>query len=344
MLLVNIVFVLDDYRAWKIQRRELNRAENTYKPPTEKFGNTSTFQDDFFPRELSPPKSYKPTVVMKPSDQPFSSVTSHRSDYVPHQLEPRSLANKAKEDYRPSTQPFEDITTHRSDFRGLLGELTKSFKPQQIREETKARFDGRSEFRDSFQPWGLSLPEVHKPKAKEYVPPTGNMDFNSTSHLAYVPHDVSPVVLRRPIERTRRNDAPFQGNTTMRDDFQAWDVHQQEIIRRPPEMPKIPGKFDGMTTFRAHYVPHSIAMTQSYKPLQSTFLSSAPFEDGTIYRTEYAPKKQEICPATYPSPPGYVFVNTDSHGHKFFRRVTPEVNKITPENANHVPKEIAVVA
>ncbi|KAJ6662833.1 hypothetical protein lerEdw1_011037 [Lerista edwardsae] len=314
----------DDYRVWEIPRREPHKTENTYRPPTEKFGNATTFQDDFFPRELAFRKSYKPTVVTKLSDQPFNGVSSHRSDYVPHQLEPKVMVHRAKEEYRPNSQPFVDTTTHR--------------------EESKALFDGRTEFRDSFQPWVVSLPEVHH-KAKEYIPPTGNMDLNSTSHLAYVPHDINPaIIVRPPPEKYRRNNAPFQGNTTMRDAFQAWDVRQPEVVKRAQEMPRFSGKFEATTTFRDHYVPHGIVLTQSYKPLKRALSKPAPFEHGTIYRTEYTPKKQEICPATYPSPPGYVFVSTDAQGHKFFRRVTPEVNTVTPTNGNHVPKEIAVIS
>nr|XP_034988127.1 stabilizer of axonemal microtubules 2 isoform X1 [Zootoca vivipara] len=331
----------DDYRAWEVQRREINKVENTYQLPTEKFGNSTTFQDSFFPREISLRKSFKPTVVTKLSDEPFTSVTSHRSDYVPHQLEPQLKVSK--EEYKPNSQPFVDTTTHRCDFRGLAGELPKSFKPEPSKVEVSAHFDGTTEFRDRFQPWAISLPEV--PKAKEYVPPTGNMDFNSTSHLAYIPHTINPVVLMRPVERSRRNNAPFQGNTTMRDSFQAWDIHRPEIVKKPQDIPKASGKFDGMTTFRAHYRPHNIVLTQSCKPSKMAPLqSSAPFTDETLYRTEYTPKKQEVCPATYPSPPGYVFVNTDSHGHKFFRRVSPDVSKIAHANGNHVPKEIAVVS
>uniref|UniRef100_A0A8D2LSP1 Stabilizer of axonemal microtubules 2 n=1 Tax=Varanus komodoensis TaxID=61221 RepID=A0A8D2LSP1_VARKO len=303
-----------DYRAWEVQKKEPNKVENTYHPPMEKFGNTTTFQDAFFPKELTLRKSFKPTAVTKLSDQPFISVTSHRSDYVPHQLEPK--AKMTKEEYKPNSQPFEDITTHRRDFRGLIGEQPKSFKPEMSRVELKAHFDGITEFRDRFQPWAISLPEVRK--TKEYVPPTGSMDLTSTSHIDYIPHDVSPVVLMRPVERSKRNNAPFQGSTTMRDAFQAWDTCRPEIVKRSPEVPKPSGKFDGMTTFRAHYIPHDIVPAQSCKPLKMALSSSVPFEDGTIYRTEYTPKKQQICPATYPSPPGYVFVSTDSRGHKFF--------------------------
>ncbi|XP_033023328.1 stabilizer of axonemal microtubules 2 isoform X1 [Lacerta agilis] len=329
-----------DYRAWEVQRREPNKVENAYQLPTEKFGNSTTFQDAFFPREISLRKSFKPTVVTKLSDQPFTSVTSHRSDYVPHQLEPQLKVSK--EEYKPNSQPFVDTTTHRCDFRGLVGELPKSFKPEPSKVEVKAHFDGTTEFRDRFQPWAISLPEVHK--AKEYVPPTGNMDMNTTSHLAYIPHDINPAVIMRPVERSRRNNAPFQGNTTMRDSFQAWDIHRPEIVKKSQDIPKASGKFDGMTTFRAHYRPHNIVLTQSCKPSKMSLSSSAPFTDETLYRTDYTPKKQEVCPATYPSPPGYVFVNTDSRGHKFFRRVSPDVSKIAHANGNHVPKEIAVVS
>ncbi|XP_062998404.1 stabilizer of axonemal microtubules 2 [Elgaria multicarinata webbii] len=329
-----------DYRVWEVQKREPNKVENTYHPPTEKFGNTTTFQDAFFPRELSLRKSFKPTAMTKLSDQPFISVTSHRTDYVPHQLEPK--AKMTKKEYKPNSQPFEDVTTHRRDFRGLVAEPPKSFKPEHSKAELKAHFDGITEFRDRFQPWAISLPEVRK--AKEYVPPTGNMDLNSTSHLDYIQHDISPIVLMRPLERNKRSNAPFQGNTTMRDSFQAWDTCRPEIVKRSQEIPKASGRFDDMTTFRAHYIPHHIVPTQSCKPLKMALSSSAPFEDGTMYRTEYTPKKQHICPATYPSPPGYVFVSTDSRGHKFFRRVTPDVNKIAQTNGNHVPKEIAVMS
>ncbi|KAH0620008.1 hypothetical protein JD844_014501 [Phrynosoma platyrhinos] len=330
-----------DYRAWEVQKREPHKVENTYHPPTEKFGNTTTFQDAFFPREITFQRSFKPTVVTKLSDQPFTSITSHRSDFVPHQLEPKF--QRSKEEYKPNSQPFEDTTTHRHDFRGLVGELPKSFKPEHSKVETKSHFDGITEFRERFQPWTVSLPEVRK--AKEYIPPTGSMDLNTTTHLDYIQHNISPVVLMKPLENSRRNNAPFQGNTTMREAFQAWDTCRPEIVKRTQEMPKPSGKFDDMTTFRAHYIPHNVVPTQSCKPPKMAAVSSSvPFEDKTMYRTEYTPKKPEICPATYPSPPGYVFVSTDSRGHKFFRRVTPDTRKIAHENGNHIPKEIAVIA
>uniref|UniRef100_A0A8C5RKJ6 Stabilizer of axonemal microtubules 2 n=1 Tax=Laticauda laticaudata TaxID=8630 RepID=A0A8C5RKJ6_LATLA len=329
-----------DFKPWEIEKREPCRVEHIYHLPTEKFGNTTTSQDAFIPREFALRKLIKPADATTLSDQPFISDTCHRSDYVTHQLEPKW--KKSREAYRPSSQPFENVTTHQSDFRGLPGDFPKSFKPEPTKIENKSDFEGMSEFRDRFQPWAVSLPELHK--AKEYAPPTGSMEFNSTSRLDYPPHIVSPVVLMKPLEKIKKSSPPFQGNTTMRDSFQAWDIHPPEMIKRTQEIPKPSGKFNDTTTFQSHYTPHSLIPTQSCKPTKVILSSSARFEDETIYHTDYTPKRKEICPVNYPSPPGYVYVSTDSRGHKFFRKVTPDVSKVLPPNGNHVPKEIAVVS
>ncbi|POI30316.1 hypothetical protein CIB84_005935 [Bambusicola thoracicus] len=327
----------DDYRSWEVRRREPVKVDHVYRPPTEKFGNPTTFQDDFVPRELNPRQSFKPLCVPKLSDVPFDSTTSHRISYIAHQLEPRFV--KSKEEYKPSNQHFEDLTTHRNDFKGLPGPLAKSCKPENVTVQSSDHFSGITEFQDRFQPWLVSLPEARK--SKEYVPPQGHMDFNSTSRLDYVKHEVSPAVPIRPISNARRTSAPFQGNTTMKEDFKVWASSRQEIIKKQQEIPKPTGKFYDLTTFKSHYIPHHIVPAQSFKPVRVVLPNSAHFQDETMYRTEYTPKKQEICPANYPSPPGYIYVNTDSHGHKFFRQLTPEFSEL---NSNHIPKEVAVVS
>ncbi|XP_008120918.2 stabilizer of axonemal microtubules 2 [Anolis carolinensis] len=325
----------DDYRAWDVQKVELHKAPNTYHPPMEKFGNTTTFQDAFFPKEISIQKSFKPGLTIRLSDQPFNAMSSHRSDYVPHPLEPRFKI--PRDEYKPHSQPFDNTTTHRCDFRGLVGEVPKSCKPDQ-QVAPKGQFEGLSEFRERFQPWPVSLPEVHK--AKEYIPPTGSMDLNTTSHLDYVHHDVSPIVLMKPLQRSTRNTAPFMGTTTMRDAFQAWEACRPEAIKKVDAL-KPSGKFDGRTTFRDHYVPHNVPPVLSCRPPRMPLSSSVPFEDQSMYRTEYTPKKQEICPAAYASPLGYEFVNSDSGGHKFFRRMSSDIPNIAQENGKSFITEVA---
>ncbi|XP_061203279.1 stabilizer of axonemal microtubules 2 isoform X3 [Neopsephotus bourkii] len=328
---------LNDYRPWEVQRREAAKAIRIYHPPTEKSGNSTTFRDDFVPKELNPRQSFKPPCVAKLSDVPFDGATSHRTSYIAHQLEPKF--RRPKEQYKPSNQPFVDLTTHRNDFKGLPGELAKSCKPEIAKVGSNAHFNGVTEFQDRFQPWLVSLSKVRK--TREYVPPPGSMDFNSRSHLDYIKHEIFPALPVRPVSNRRTTNAPFQGSTTMKEDFKAWGTCRQEIIKKQQEIPKPMGKFYDLTTFKSHYIPHQITPAQSFKPAPALALNSGPFQGETVYHTEYTPKKPEICPANSSSPPGYVYVKTDSHGHKFFRRLTQEFSK---SNSNPIPKEIAVVS
>ncbi|XP_006870985.1 PREDICTED: protein FAM154B [Chrysochloris asiatica] len=311
----------DDYRAWDIQKSELYKPEDTYQPPTVKFGNSTTFQDDYIPQEIKPRQSFKPTFAVKRSTVPFHGDTSHRLDYVPHPLEFKSA--RPREVYKPASQALESVTTHRQDFQGLVGEMAKICKPAYNRVTQNAQFEGSTEFQDSFQPWEIPPPVVKK--AAEYVPPTGTMQLNSTSQLDYVPYQVHRVAAIRPVSHRRNNNAPFQGKSTTKEDFPAWESCRQGIVKRQQQIPNPSGKFDGLSTFQSHYVPHELIPTESCRPVNAALSSSIPFDDVTMYSVEYTPKKQEICPASYPSPPGYIFENTDSQGHKFFRKITPAV-------------------
>ncbi|KAM6202390.1 LOW QUALITY PROTEIN: stabilizer of axonemal microtubules 2 [Rhynchocyon petersi] len=322
----------DDYQAWGIQKTELCKPEEACHPPTVKFGNSTTFQDDYIPKEINPMQSFKPPFVFKCSKVPFSGDTSHRIDYVPHHLE--SKFARPKEAYKSSNQPFEVLTTHRSDFQGLDGEAAKICKPAYNRVTQSAHFEGSTEFRESFQP---EIPPPVVKKVPEYVPPPGSMQLNSTSHLDYVPHQAKRTVPIWPISQRRNNNFPFQGESTTKEDFPV-KICRQGIVKRQHQIPRPSGKFDVSSTFRALYVPHELIPTESCKPLNVALTCSIPFDDVTMYSIEYTPKKQEVCPTSYPSPPGYIFENTNYQGHTFYRKIIPPVKAIY--SSNHALKKL----
>lgn len=323
----------DHYRLWKGQRTESCKVEHPYEPPSEKFGNPSTFQDDYLPRQPNPAPSCKPCDA-KPPEGPFDGNTIHRTAYVVHEIEPMFV--RPKEEYKPSDQPFEDVTTHQRDFKGIPGERAKSCKPE-IRKIASDPFKGTTEFQDRYQPYLVTTPEFHKPK--EYIPPTDKMDLNSSNRLDYVSHKAAPRAPIRPAPG-RKTTGPFQGKTTTKEDFQPWSVCPRGIIKNEPQIQKPTGRFSNLTTFRSHYIPHQANPPQSFKPAHVVG-TGVPFKDETLYRTEYTPKKQEVCPGLHPDALGYVYVNTDSQGHKFYRQVSPER---PGSSCNPIPKEVAGVS
>uniref|UniRef100_A0A2K5NRS4 Stabilizer of axonemal microtubules 2 n=1 Tax=Cercocebus atys TaxID=9531 RepID=A0A2K5NRS4_CERAT len=286
----------DDYRAYDLHKSELYKPEQTFHPPT----------DDFVPQEIKPRQIFETSSVVKRSTAPFNGITSHRLDYIPHQLELKF--ERPKEVCKPTDQRFEDLTTHQYDFQGLIGETAKICRPVHTRVTQNDRFEGSTEFHECFQPWEIPPPEVKK------VP---DMLFNITSHLNYVPYQANCVVPIRPVSHRRSNNFPFQGKSTMKEVFPAWENCHQGLIKKQEQIPNPSGKFDGLSTFRSHYVPHKLIPTESCKPLNIAFKSSVPFDDVTIY--------SEICPASYSSPPGYIFENASSQGHKFFCKISPAV-------------------
>ncbi|KAK1327729.1 hypothetical protein QTO34_012634 [Cnephaeus nilssonii] len=132
------------------------------------------------------------------------------------------------------------------------------------------------------------------------------MQLDSTSRLDYVPHQAPPRAAPIRPASQRREKGPFQGRSATQEDFPEWEAYRPRAPVKPQQqMPVLSsGTFDGVSTFQSHYVPHELVPTASCKPVQAPVHSSSPFQDETSYSTEFAPKKQEVCPASYPSPRG----------------------------------------
>uniref|UniRef100_A0A8C2C1V1 Stabilizer of axonemal microtubules 2-like n=1 Tax=Cyprinus carpio TaxID=7962 RepID=A0A8C2C1V1_CYPCA len=323
----------EDFRQWEISRRELTKPDTPYQPPSAKFGNSTTFQDDFVHRGPVPRESYKPPNIAKLSDTPFENMTSNKLSYVPHALEARYI--KPPIEYKPSSQPFQDLTTHRQDYQGLPSQPTRSCKPELLKVATNKPFQGSTEFRDRFQQWPVSHRQMQK--SVEYMSPTEHMDLTTTSHTDYIKHQIQPFVSAKPFSLPIKSSRPFQGNTTMRDDFQPWVAHRQSVIRKQEEIQRASGKMEDLTTFRAHFIQHEPQPSFSFKPRNAPLRTDVPLQNETMYSTEFTPKKISMCLAGLEYPPGFVFDNCDDRGHRFFRKMT-SADKI------EMPKEMVLTA
>ncbi|XP_027707872.1 stabilizer of axonemal microtubules 2 [Vombatus ursinus] len=307
----------DDFRPWNIEKSELAK-----HLPTEK----STFQDDLSPQKLRPRSNFKPLNLLSHSAIPFNAITSHRSSYVPHQLEPKFI--RPKEVYKPNNELFDDLTTHRHAYKGLFGEPAKICRPTIAKVAKNAPFRENTEFRDNFQSWETPLPKVRK--LTEDVPSTGHMEQNSKIQQDNISTHMTTGAPKKQVY-SRITKFPFQARSTTKDDFKLWDKPcQLGMIKPNNQIPNPSGKFEGLTTFRSHYIPHELIPTLSFKPVPILCHSSEPFDDTTVYSTQYTAKIQETCPASYTSPPGYTFENTNSHGHKLFRKNIPSRKDFSP--------------
>ena len=184
-------------------------------------------------------------------------------------------------------------------------------KPDEQGFRSNARFDDATTNKTDYKPWEVQPLQTHRPD--QYKKLAGEMDLNTMYNSEFTPKGFAKVEAIRPVERHGVN-ARFDGSTTYAGDYKQWPEGRQAAIRAsnsyvPPSVP-----FEGMSTYRGnfedytrligrdllgHYIQHDADTQRSFKPDGVAYRSSAPFDDTTMYKTEFTRKEVEPCPACF---------------------------------------------
>ncbi|BFY97876.1 hypothetical protein BsWGS_00916 [Bradybaena similaris] len=327
-----------DYRKWPIERHTV-RIPDQWAPPSQPFEGQSTFTRDYRRYNEPPRKSLKPLEAAQMSNAPFDGNTGYRDDYIRHPLQPREM--KEKEMYRSSNAPFDGMTTFNRDYTKKEAPKTESCKPVSEAFQSGAPLDDLTTFKNDYRRWNGERPHIHQPD--QYVKPEGEMDHNTTHRIQFKPHPVQKVALLKPGEGRVMIPGEFNGLTNYKSDYKPWGI-QREMPR--PKDGWVPNNapFDGMPTYKAHYVQHSAVPPRSMKPEASAMTSNAPFDDATMYRTDYVKKHADICPAAVldTRQSRYSYVETDSQGHKQYQPIFEQTTALHQVNGG-LPKIPAAV-
>ncbi|XP_071953667.1 stabilizer of axonemal microtubules 1-like [Antedon mediterranea] len=307
----------DDYRRWKLPKRENDRGLAIYVPPSAPFEGSSTFTRDFQPKRAEMARSMKPVEQSRTSDQPFDDNTMHKSAYVAYPAQPKYV--RPKQLYAKNPNKFDDMTTFRRDYPGKYVSVVNSFKPDMTPIKSDQPFDDNTTFKQDFKKWDVTPPHVKVPDG--YVRPAGNMDLNTTSKIAFPAHALQERKLWKPTQRAQTNDVPFDGRTSYKQDFLKWDPKRERRgnpNQKAYERPNVP--FEGSTNYQSHYIPKKVSALKAAGPDRTAHVSSDPFDDRTMYNAEYLPKAREMCPAINLGASGYQFGEVDQRGHQVWKK------------------------
>nr|XP_033817358.1 stabilizer of axonemal microtubules 1 [Geotrypetes seraphini] len=307
-----------DYKKWQEAKRESLKPRNVRESPG-LFDNTTTCHDDYQFRGIPVTKSFKPSNVARISTTPMEHESNYRKEYIPFRLERREVREKAQ--YKPSDIPFDTLTTHRKDFRGSQGEAAKLIRPCYFIPKRDVPFSDSTEFQDQYKAWP-NLPAQPR-KMAAYIPPEEKMDCLSTHARDFKEFKVKPRSPFIPLVSIKKS-APFDNNSTMKEDYRFWQYNKPEMIKPKQQwlVPKDP--FDDVTTFRRDYTEKPCPFTTSCKPPAPPPRSFIPLDAHSTYAISYTPKQIHKCPASYKDPPGYIYEETDSAGHKLYRYVSKQ--------------------
>ncbi|MBN3283561.1 SAXO1 protein, partial [Polyodon spathula] len=313
---------------WGIKKRQNLKTQDNLKLCTDRFSNTTTFQDDYHFKGPISKENFKPAhVPMGPI--PFDGLSSYSQEYVPYSVEPYKCIER--EPYKPSVIPFDGLTTQRKDYKGLRGEPSKPARSKAARGTPATKFNCSTEFHDNYISWPIRPIPLHK--YGKHVPPEVAMNMTSTAHADFVEHKISPAVAICP-QTQAWNCTPFESKSTMKDDYKSWDAKAAPLIRGVQQIEKPTGPFENTTTFRANYVSHAPACTLSCKPIP-TVQCCQPLDSETTYCTSYIPKAIKTCPAGFANPPGYVYEKMEPCGHRLYRKLSARQNGNTGNAASN---------
>ncbi|ESO94530.1 hypothetical protein LOTGIDRAFT_232357 [Lottia gigantea] len=316
-----------DYRKWPINRQPAYGDQGTWKPPTQQFVGETTFARDFQRYNQAPRKSMKPQEATKASDIPFDGRTGYRDYYIKHPLEARQMRQPEK--FKPSGIPFDGLSTFRRDYTGPMGQKTESCKPLNQAFQSSAPLEDMTTFKNDYRRWATERPRLHDPDP--YRRPEGDMDMNTTHQIAFKEHPLQKHMAKRPASATGLRPGTFDDTTNYKTDFRPWELGQRMQPTMKPDYNPSNAPFEGMPTYKAHYIKHPINPMKSCKPDNSAIQSDAQFEDGTMYRMDYTPKKIAPCPAAIieTGQSTFRFDHIDGRGHKVYQ---PVYETITPLN------------
>lgn len=284
-----------DYKKWALPPRESYKENREYKLPDQKMDNMSTFRRDYRGHVQPPRQSAKPPNVAFQSEVPLQSETIHRINFIPHSLEPRPPREPQR--YAAPTVSMDTKTTFRESYQGTRSFPAESAKPPQTHHMSTEPIASSSEFRDRFVAWPVERPYRHE--MERYKKPAGEIDLQTTSQLEFRHVRGRPAESKKP-EAKRVQSKPFAGTTNYRTDFKKWNLAREQPKARDQSLHPS-GKFEGQSTTRLHFVRHSAQPARSCKPNNRAFMSEAPLQGNTIYRTDYIPQSMDMV-ERYPTP------------------------------------------
>ena len=261
----------NDFMGHKTGPRERVIRDQAYVPPVEKMEVSTTNQQDFTTKQISPRETYKPAANVMKSDVPFDDRTENKDAFVKHRPSPRVA--KEKVEYTPSLAPFQSSTTNRLDFAGAVAPKQKSFKPDQTPFQSDAPFESSTTNSSSFVKHAIERRRGREPAP--YVPPEGAMDMRTVNQEHFVEHKRQErvAVKRQESSHALTNDGQFDARTNYGSTFVKPAKVEQPQRRPKEEYTPRTERFEGVSTSRAEFQGLKAPKATSFKPVPTVSAS-----------------------------------------------------------------------
>lgn len=276
-----------EYVVHTLQPYEAHGPKYRYETPTEPFVGASTARSDFVDfGVIHPPKSLKPQESSNVSSKSFEGMSSYRDSFTSPEMPARY--QHPKQVYTPSGKEFYSSTTFKTDFVANVGaQPAKSLKPLQAKVKSDVPFEGNTTSRMSYTKWDLPSKFLRPPTV--YTPPSEKFAVHTSYREDYPTYE--QFARAKSLKPTPRREelVNFEGVTSNSEDYKFWaDAVPRSSIRLEKKYSPPSEKFDGISTFQAHFQGEFTPRASSTKPQLTPYAKSCAMEDSTTYRDSYS--------------------------------------------------------
>ncbi|KAJ3272145.1 hypothetical protein HDV01_005910 [Terramyces sp. JEL0728] len=214
--------------------------------------------------------------IVKPTYQPnnakLESLTTQRDNYQPWPgVSPPKRRQQPK--WQSTSGAFDGSTTTKRDYVEMVLPA-KYVRKQQPYVKSDEKMDGISTQEADYKPWQVSSIPTRRKTIPAPARGAEDRDFKSTTDASYVAHEPCRELVKAPQNLTTDNSSKFEGSSTAKDAFKAWQIPPRYQRHRAMYAPST-AEFNGDTTYSNTYVPKTaeryIHPTPTYVPNLTKF-------------------------------------------------------------------------
>lgn len=212
----------------------------------------------------------------------FEGNPTYKSDYRQWEL---SKTQPIRHDggYVSSADPFNGDTTYFKDFQRYNQAPVKPIKPDNGTLQSNDPFNDRTGYREDFVKH--DLPAKYSRPKDDYQPNKIPLDSMTTMRRDFTAKDAEKARSCRPENGGYKSDAPFDDDTTHKNDFKRWEV-KPNFAKKDNEWKPPLGEMDMSTNYNSEFTPKPAQKAMAIRPASRKKIDGK-FEGDTTYGQDF---------------------------------------------------------
>ena len=182
-----------------------------------------------------------------------------------------------------SGDPFGGASTYVDDYKKYSQAPRAAIKPDNTAYQSSEPFPDKTGYRDDYIRHNLPT-KFHKPK-DEYSPNKVPLENMTTSKRDFTPKDLEKARSFKPDGAGYRSDAPFDDDTTNKNDYKRWDVKPNFVKRDNDWKPPL-GEMETSTNYNREFTNKPAQRAQAIVPAHRQKVD-AKFDGDTTYNQDF---------------------------------------------------------